>query len=834
MAAIGLVALTGCQHDDIPQPAAFTRMPVTLDYRAHRVLHPPTQQPSGSVVPEDPAVGRDRNFGPDARATIPNLVPKLVATLDTFRRSAPVAGAAMLALAKARRTKAPPAVAADFYSAEDGVPPSAREPREIRDDAPGVEDRRGGYTLNFEDAEIKDVMQAVLGKVLGLNYTIAPNVTGRITISSSAPQNRAELLSTIETVLSLQGLSLTKSGSTYRIAPLSVGGGSLDKNGSEAGFGISVVPVEYTSVSSIMKLLSGFVVDADGVRIDSSRNAVIVRGPAPRRDEIVRAIKAFDGDWMHQQTVSVFELRRSHPDEVIGELNRIFDIDTKEEGAGVVQFKAIKRLRAIMVISKNATLVKRAGSWIRRLDHQDASATDSIFVYRPRNRDARELARLVNGLFGNGSQGGQGQSDNGSVAFQQANGSPSQGAFGQSTSGTSTGSSGGIGASSASYAGGLSSGGLGASSGGSSGSLGAGSSGIGGGASFGGGAGSSQGSSSGLGGSNGSGSGSGSQGSLAEPIEASSQGNNNNNRAHLSLTADPSNNSVVAYTDGETYTKVQSILRQLDVPPLQVAINVIIAEVALNDELKYGIQFFLNTKQLGFAQDRGSIGLADTAAAVIASKLPGFNFIAGGASSPDLVISALDQISKVHVLSSPSIVVAENKPATFEVGNQVPIITQQATSNLTVDAPTVNSVQYLDTGIILKIIPRVGQNGSVAMDLDQLISDVVNDGSGGANLTPTISKRRVASAISVRSGQTVLLAGLIKDSRSQTHGQLPFVGSQLGDIFGNKDNTFARTELVVFIRPVIIRDGQDAQSVAEEYKSHLGAMNIQAPPVYKP
>ena len=110
---------------------------------------------------------------------------------------------------------------------------------------------------------------------------------------------------------------------------------------------------------------------------------------------------------MHSQSVSVIELRHSSPDEVIGELDRIFDIDKEAGGAiGTVQFKAMKRLRAIMVISRNSQLIRRAAVWIHRLDHQDVSATPGIYVYRPRYREARELVRLVNGLFGNSSGAG--------------------------------------------------------------------------------------------------------------------------------------------------------------------------------------------------------------------------------------------------------------------------------------------------------------------------------------------------------------------------------------------------------------------------------------------
>ena len=214
----------------------------------------------------------------------------------------------------------------------------------------------------------------------------------------------------------------------------------------------------------------------------------------------------------------------------------------------------------------------------------------------------------------------------------------------------------------------------------------------------------------------------------------------------------------------------------------------------------------------------------------------GFNFISGGQSSPNVIISALDSISKVHILSTPSIVVMENKPATLEVGNQVPVTTQSAQSNLAPDAPTVNSVTYLDTGIILKIIPRVGQNGSVDMQIDQEISSVVPDASGSTtgNLTPTISKRRIASDITVKSGQNVLLAGLVTDTRSKQNGQVPFVGPQLGNLLGNTDNSVSRTELVMFIRPVVVRNGQDAVEVTQDFKRGLTGLDLHGEPVYKP
>ena len=835
-------------------------MPVVIDYREHLTLNPPPARAQGRVDPVPTGPGRERDFGPQSRL-LPALDHAGLATaLASFRAREPRDVGAFLGLAKKKSAakvhqdpeRSDPAFDDDRTgSLEDRVsekPAGDTNPdREARLAPDAIKDVDGGYKLNFEDADIQDVLQAVLGGVLHVSYTLAPNITGKITIFSAAPQNRAELLSTLEGVLAMQGLAMTPTATGYRIAPAAIGAGALDGNGKKPGFGITVVPLQYSSAPSILKLITGFLSDADGVRVDTARNTIIVRGPAPRREEIVRAIKSFDADWMHSQSVSVVELRRSSPDEVVNELTHVFDTDNEGGGAtGSIQFRAIKRLRSIMVISRNPQLVRRAAAWIRRLDHQDVSATPGIYIYRPRYREARELVRLVKGLFGAGGGGG---GTSGDVAFQNG------GAGGPSTPGPGQGGNlnGSIGQSSASFAGGLSSGGFGGGGngqGGGGGGLGGSTGAFGGGGgqgAFGGGGGSGAASGGGLAGA------AGAPGALggnpAEPIEAG-RGEGSGDKSKLSLTADTGNNSIVAYTDGETYAKVSAVLRQLDLPPLQVAINVTVAEVDLNNSLKYGVQFYLNNMpgQVSLqATAQQGLAIASSVAATTASAgtygaygglggLSGLSGLGGTASSAgtqDVILSALDAVTKVHILSNPSIVVMENKPATFEVGNQVPVTTQSATSTIGTNSPTLNQVQYLDTGIILKIIPRVGQKGEVDMDLDQIISSVVPQADGTQSLTPTISKRRVASNISVRSGQSVMLAGLIQEQRQRARNQLPFVGGDISDMLGNTSNAFTRTELVIFINPTVIRSGGDAATFVEHHKDKLRAMDLHAPAVVK-
>jgi general secretion pathway protein D len=165
----------------------------------------------------------------------------------------------------------------------------------------------------------------------------------------------------------------------------------------------------------------------------------------------------------------------------------------------------------------------------------------------------------------------------------------------------------------------------------------------------------------------------------------------------------------------------------------------------------------------------------------------------------------------------------DNQVATLQVGDQIPVATRSAVSVDTANAPVVNNIDYKNTGIILRVAPRVNSNGNVLLDVEQEISNV-SGGVGSNTLTPTVSQRRVKSSISVASGQTVLLGGLIMERVERDKSGLPLLDKlgPLGEILGNNTGTIQRTELIIFIRPQIIRDGVDAHKVAEELRSRLG------------
>src|SRR5256885_4690379 len=226
------------------------------------------------------------------------------------------------------------------------------------------------------------------------------------------------------------------------------------------------------------------------------------------------------------------------------------------------------------------------------------------------------------------------------------------------------------------------------------------------------------------------------------------------------ITADAVNNTLLIYANQESYRIIERTLRQLDRPQLQVAIEATIAEVTLNDTLNYGVQFFLKSSDVGLKPDTGSI-INSAGGAVLARAFPGFNLLVGSAAEPRVILDALRNATDVKVLSNPSIVVLDNQVATLQVGDQIPVTTGTATV-LNSANQVVSTIDYRNTGIILRVVPRINVNGNVVLDIEQEISNVANTSAG--SLTPTVSQRRGQSPIAVGPPPTALLSRPIRAS----------------------------------------------------------------------
>jgi general secretion pathway protein D len=689
-----------------------------------------------------------------------------------------------------------------------------------------------GYELNFENTPITQVAKAVLGDIMGVGYSIDPRVQGSISLSSGKPVPKTDLLFVLENALRMSNVVLIRDTSGYRIVPMgdAAGGGNTDAiaGRAEPGYGVSVLPLHYVSGGALVKLLDSFATRPGMVRADPGRNLLLIQGTGPERRTTMETALSFDVDWMRGQSVGIFPIQNSNPEPIIAELEKILDSGEGGMSQGNVKFQPMARMNGILVVTKKADLLRAAETWIKRLDTTDTNR-NGVHVYRVNYGEAKQVAKVLNDIFVGG--GGTSFDTPGSVAPRSAADRLSTGgsSSGQSGFGSSSSSGSGFGSSSSSSS--SSSSGSSGSRGGSSGfqsTIGQSNSASGTGADG-------RSGTAGLGGMMGMGTG-GMGGGGNQPLLEG-----------VRITADAASNSLLIYASNENYQLILRTLGQLDRPQLQVAIDATVAEVTLNDTLSYGVQFYLQNSKLGLlnttstaaptAAGVSATGAATAATSFLSQTFPGFNFLVGSQSQPNVVINALHSITDVKVLSNPSLVVTDNQAATLMVGDDVPISTGSA-NVLTSQNTVVNTIDYRSTGIILRVIPRVSANGNVRLDIEQEISQVSNSGSTNTtqNLTPTISQRKVKSSISVATGQTVLLAGLIQEQKEQDHSGIPLLDQvpAWGNVVGNTGHNITRTELIIFIRPQVIRDSVDASYVAEELRTKLKGTLAPATPYVGP
>ncbi len=282
----------------------------------------------------------------------------------------------------------------------------------------------------------------------------------------------------------------------------------------------------------------------------------------------------------------------------------------------------------------------------------------------------------------------------------------------------------------------------------------------------------------------------------------------------IRIVADDRNNAVVVIATADQFRMIEATLRRLDILPLQVLIEATIAEVALNDFLEYGLQWAFESGDFSGSLTNNIFGIA-------AQSFPGFNLVLN-TSDVRVVLSALSEVTDVEVISSPQLMVLDNQTARLQVGDQVPVSTQSSVSTLDPDAPIVNSIEYFDTGVILEVTPRVNASGLVTLDISLDVSDAIPTQTSGID-SPTIQQRSIRSIVSVQSGETVALGGLIRERSEEAVSGIPVLMDipLLGNLFKTTGQGVQRTELLVLITPRVVRGAAEARAVTDELRKRL-------------
>lgn len=628
--------------------------------------------------------------------------------------------------------------------------------------ATGAE-KQGTYDLNFDDADLGEVAKAILSDSLGVNYVLSPKVVGKVTLQTTHPLTKAELLPTLEMVLRMNNAALVKDGNIYHIEPAAdaLYTSDLSTGGGRDGYQTRVIPVRNVAVDDIAEVIKPLVQEKTILNVDPTRNIIVASGTPDEMSRVMEMVGTFDIDVLRGRSFGLFPLVHSDPEAVIKELEEVFIGSGKAEDSEFFRFIPIERMNAVMAITHQARYLRDIENWVLRLDKTNTASGGGVNVYKVQHADAEELADTLNEIF----TGAQKQDRSAKVAPGQKATEMTNKSSDTNNQDTKTAAS------------------------------------------------SSKKKSSKTGGSS---RGSGSTGTATVA-----------NVDDVRIISDKANNALIIVATPREYEVILPVIKQLDILPLQVLIDATIVSVTLNDDLKYGIQWFLDHQgsSIGSNSSKDAVTLGSVASASAAAVASGGLSAVYNSGVVNALLSAVAAKNNLNVISSPSLMVLNNQEAIIEVGDQIPVLSSSLSGVSTTSTSGLvssNSIQYKDTGVKLEVTPRVNANGMVIMEIKQTVSDPKKTTVSGID-SATISKKEIESSVAVQDGETIVLGGLIKEDNTYNQSGIPFLHTLpwVGPLFGSTENNKDKTELVVLITPRVVKSKHDSRLISTEFRRKL-------------
>ena len=650
----------------------------------------------------------------------------------------------------------------------------------------------GAYTLDFADADVREVVAQILGGLLHASYTIDPAVHGSVTLHAAEPVPARQLLPTLQMLLANAGAVLASSDGLYRIVPVAAAGAA----------GSVVVPLRYVSADELAKVLQPVAGTNAKVVAEPGTNALLVTADPQQIQAVRDLVESFDTDALANQSYALLPVTSGSARAFAETMQEAFRGRAGASLAGAVRVVPLSRLNVVMIVSSQPRYIDAARQIYSLVERQRRRTVRGWHVFYLQNSDANDIAYTLQSAFTPNN-----------ITTQPDN---PRGGSGSSRAGSSSG----IGGS-------------------RTGGIGGGSLGTGGGAGAGTGAGGTLGSGtfgSGIAGGTGATATSGGS-TISQPVAGQTAGLSANpllggldqsggdqNAETMRILPNPQNSAILIFGTPEEEETVLAMLRKIDIVPMQVRIDATIAEVTLNDTLQYGTQFFFRSGGINGLLDNAVTAVTTPAATALGTSFPGFLLSGRGAGGAPFAISALQAVTTVNVLSSPQLTVVDNQAARLQVGALVPYLTASSQSTITANAPVINSIAYQPTGVILEVTPRVNSGGQITLEVSQEVSDVDNSTTTSGIASPTFNERSVTSRVVVQDGQTVGMAGLIRDTVSRANQGIPWLKDipVLGILAGTQNNTRTRTELLVLITPHVIRSQTDMRALTEDMREGLG------------
>ena len=651
---------------------------------------------------------------------------------------------------------------------------------------PPVALREGEVSLSFEQAPVTEVAHAILGDVLQVPYVINQPVSGELTIHTHTPLPRDQLFSVFESVLQANGLTVVRdSAGVYHVGrPETLRGvaPALGRvKGLAPGQALVVIPLQFIGASEMADILGPLAPAEAFVRVDTFRNLLMLAGSRNQLEGWMDVVETFDIDVLKGMSVGLFPLQYASVREVEVAVGALFAGSTA--AAGGAGARPVGGGNGEPAPATELSLGGPLGGLVRiiaieRLNALLVVSPRAYFIDQAREWIARFDVPRESGLepsiFVYPVQNGTAAHLAGLLSALFGGDFAGVAAPTRTDPGVAPGLRSGASRTAATTA---------SASATTASTVGAMTSGT----------------------------------EAPQPITQFELG------PQVRVVADEYNNALLIHAPRSEYRKIEAALRQLDKSPTQVLIEASIIEVTLRDELEYGLQWFfqggIGSGYAGQGSLRAADGFNPYVPRGVGAPAEGFSYsVLSSAGQIRAVLNMLARNSLLNVISSPSVMVLDNHTATIQVGDQQPI---RSATSLTDGGVSTTSIQYRDTGVLLSVTPSVNAGGMVSMTIEQEVTDVGEIDT--ATEQRTFMQRRIGSRVAVRSGETVVLGGLIRDNNVRGRSGVPVLHEVplFGNLFGSTRNQQVRTELLIMLTPRVMQGDAELRQVGSEMRQRM-------------
>lgn len=561
--------------------------------------------------------------------------------------------------------------------------------------------------LEYNNADIPNVIKQILGDILKKNYIIHPQVKGVISLKITGNYTEDKLLDVLSQALELAGVSLVKKGDAYLVVPSSQSASFLGE-----GFKALVYFPKFLNVTDLQSVVATFISPEGRVFINPSKGYIFIIDKQENVSSIENLLRTLDIDFLAQKEIKVVKLVYSETEEAVKTL------ETFIKGTGLppdtMTIIPVERLNYLILISSNREAMDRALAFLKLIDVPQKNGRKRVYIYKVQYVKAKDLADTLISFF------------TGKKKIEVK-----------------------------------------------------------------------------------------SKTRKTKPIASQIL------KEEVVIIPDETSNTLLIEATPDDYAKIERLLRNLDVVPRQVLIEVLIAEISLNKDFEYGVEWWLKSRN-GHYEKTFSINYG-----LQGNNLIGFTYYGINPDNFWNFLYFLATKSRLEVLSSPHITVRDNEKAVINVGQEVPIVTMETTSNLQIQGTSGidRRIQYRDVGVILNVTPHISEDGYVTLEISQEVSNAQQNTVSGID-SPIITKRRTETTLIVKDGHAIIIGGIIQHIREKVKKKVPLLGDipYLGSLFSYEKTTNRKTELIVMLTPHVIRSAKEADIITNIFKEKINVL----------